>query len=260
MRDPRELQERDRAYSPSNYAEEAIDARRAFVPHNQVRVIDNADRMEAIRETYRLLAVAVFAAMATCWFTSQSAALAGILATKTGWILSLIGLNVIPMLAASQKEMSSRSATFWLALDGAVSGFVLTPLVFLALMLSNHDGGPNLVQSALVITGAVFLGVSGFVYQSTREFNWGKGAASGIFWALLAGMGVNALWLHDFGFSMMLSGVIGVLGTLQLLWATSTVLRNPEFREPHQGALMLFAGLFNVFTTVLRLLIGSQRR
>jgi FtsH-binding integral membrane protein len=37
--------------------------------------------------------------------------------------------------------------------------------------------------------------------------------------------------------------------------ATSQVLNNPEYDEPTMGALMLFAGLFNVFVAIIHLLL-----
>ena len=40
-----------------------------------------------------------------------------------------------------------------------------------------------------------------------------------------------------------------------LVNATSQVLNNPEYDEPVAGALMLFAGLFNVFVAILHLLL-----
>jgi FtsH-binding integral membrane protein len=113
---------------------------------------------------------------------------------------------------------------------------------------------PNLVQAALIITATVFLGISGYVYQSGQQFSMLKGFGVGLAWSLLIAIPLNAFMLHSGTMGLILSVGVGLLGTLQLLWATSSVLRDPEFRDPAYGALCMFAGLFNFFQAVLSLL------
>ena len=48
---------------------------------------------------------------------------------------------------------------------------------------------------------------------------------------------------------------IGIFGVVMLIYATSDVLNNPDFDHPVQGALMLFAALFNIFVSALHLLL-----
>ena len=117
----------------------------------------------------------------------------------------------------------------------------------------------NLVQSALVITAGIFLGVSGYIYQSGVNFNYGKGLGAGLAWGALAGIGVSFWYPIGNTGEILILGAIGILGTLQLLWATSSVLRDPDFKDPVGAALMLFAGLFNLFQIVLSLLLRSRR-
>ena len=65
----------------------------------------------------------------------------------------------------------------------------------------------------------------------------------------------------DIGFlSLVISGAIGIFGVFVLVNATSQVLNNPEYDEPVAGALMLFAGLFNVFVAILHLLLALMGR
>jgi FtsH-binding integral membrane protein len=54
---------------------------------------------------------------------------------------------------------------------------------------------------------------------------------------------------------MLISGAIGIFGVFILVNTTSQVLNNPEYDEPTMGALMLFAGLFNVFVAIIHLLL-----
>jgi FtsH-binding integral membrane protein len=257
MEDPREL--RQGGWAPSHYAEPAVGSEQVFVPNSHVRVIEDVDRAEVIRETYRLLAIAVFSAMAVCWFCSRNLEIVRFMASGFGLILAMIGLNAIPAMALSHAEKSSKNAAWVLALDGAFGGLCLSPLVFIAMVKSGLGAdAPNLVQAALVITASVFLGISGYVYQSGKEFNAAKGLGVGLAWTLFAAIPLNFMFFKSGVFGLVLAVGVGILGTLQLLWATSSVLRDPEFRSPVRGAFMLWAGLFNLFQAILYLL--SSRR
>jgi FtsH-binding integral membrane protein len=177
-----------------------------------------------------------------------------------GWILAMLGLNMVPGMALKAARQSPRNAAMLLAGHGAFAGVCLSPLIFLAMLVSGvGTDAPNLVQSALVITAAVFLGISGYIYQSGASFNYGKGFGVGLAWTLFAGIGMSYLFPMSSGFGLFILLGVGLLGTLQLLWATSSVLRDPDFRDPAYGALMLFAGLFNLFQVILSLLIRSRR-
>ena len=262
MTDPRVQEDRD--YVASGYAERAVGAEQVFVPRSHMRVMDNNKKAEVIRETYRLLAIGVFSAMATAWLASSWLPLVSFIAKITsgpfGFFVALIGLNIVPAMAMRAARENPRNAAMTLAGQGAISGLLVSPLIYVAIMLSGMgQDAPNLVQSALVITAAVFLGISAYIYQSGTNFTYGKGLGVGLAWALVIGIPVNAYMLGSGTFGMVLTLGVGLLATLQLLWATSSVLRDPEFDDPAYGALCLFAGLFNLFTTILRLLMSSRR-
>jgi len=258
------LVKEDRDYVASGYGERAASAEQVFVPSNHMRVLDTNKKAEVIRETYRLLAIGVFSSMATAWLASSSLSvvmfMTKMMSSPLGFIVALMGLNVIPAMALKSARNNPRNAALTLALDGALSGLLISPLIFKAILMSGMGSdAPNLVQAALVITAAVFLGISAYIYQSGTQFNYGKGFGVGLCWTLLIGIPINAFMLGSGTFGLFLCLGVGVLGTLQLLWATSSVLHDPEFDEPAYGALCLFAGLFNLFSTILRLLMSSRR-
>lgn len=61
----------------------------------------------------------------------------------------------------------------------------------------------------------------------------------------------------------MISLGIGALGVFSLVFSTSGVLRTPDADSAIPGALMLFAGVFNVFVATLNILLrlfGGGRR
>jgi len=258
MQDSRVQEDRD--YVSSGYAESAVSAQQVFVPNSHMRVMDNNQKAEVIRETYRLLAIGVFAAMAAAWLACRCLPVVQFMTTTPGLILGMLGLNMIPGMAMSAARKSPSNAALLLAGQGTLAGICVSPLVLYAMMLSGVGANaPNLVQSALVITAAVFLGISGYIYQSGTNFTYLKGFGAGLTWTLFAACAISWVSPLSGGFALAFLIGMGILGTLQLLWATSSVLRDPDFREPVYGALCLFAGLFNLFQVILHLLIRSRR-
>jgi FtsH-binding integral membrane protein len=61
---------------------------------------------------------------------------------------------------------------------------------------------------------------------------------------------------------ILISFGIGAFGVFVLVFSTSSVLRTPDADSPIPGALMLFAGVFNVFVAALNILLrvlGGRR-
>ena len=82
---------------------------------------------------------------------------------------------------------------------------------------------------------------------------------TGMFFALVIAMIVNS-FIQMSGLGLIITIGIGIFGVVSLVYATSDVLNNPEYDNPVQGALMLFAALFNIFVTALRLLLRFSSR
>lgn len=247
---------------PGHTREELAEPRVAEnqVYYQQMTVRSPSDRTEMIQETYRLLAVAVFCAMASAYFASKSVGLISLLLTTPGLIISLLMINLIPHLARRAMGKSRFAGITVLALDGILCGVVISPLVFVALLYSGAgEDTPNLVQGALVITGSVFAGLTAYVHMAKKNFNWGGGIFAGVFFTAI-GLGLLS-WLVPGigGLHYLILGVVGILGVLQLLYGTSKVLNDPEFQDPVSGALILFAGLFNLFQVILNLLLSGGR-
>ncbi|HLX45978.1 MAG TPA: hypothetical protein VKR43_21185, partial [Bryobacteraceae bacterium] len=62
---------------------------------------------------------------------------------------------------------------------------------------------------------------------------------------------------------ILISFAVGAFGVFVLVFSTSTVLNTPDADSPIPGALMLFAGVFNVFVATLNILLrlfGGGRR
>ena len=200
--------------------------------------------------------------MAGCWMATQSIGLMKMLVSPVGLIASLFAINIIPAIARGAMGSNRWTGTVVLALDGALSGIVISPLVFVASLygssFTNGPDAPNLVQQALVITGFAFAGVTAYVHMSKANFNWAGGIMGGLFFTALGLMTLGMLF-PSAGVSYGLMGIVGIMGILQLLYGTSAVLNDPEFRDPISGALILYAGLFNTFQVILQLLLSFGR-
>lgn len=219
-----------------------------------------AQRTDRIQATYRLLAVAVFCAMASAWWASRTLPVIHFLMTGPGLILSLVAINAVPVIAVRMLGGGAKAGTIVLALDGLLSGLALSPLVYLALRVSGYgEQAPDLVQAALLITAAAFLGVTAYVHTSGVNFKWSGGLFTGLFFSALGLMAIGYFFPVGSLFTYLLLGVVGALAVVQLLYGTSKVLNDPQFNDPISGALILFAGIFNLFQVVLSLLLSSGR-
>ena len=206
-------------------------------------------RSAAIKKTYALLSLSVVAAIAGGFIGARTPALVQFFSTWMGWIVAMIALNAIPRVAMAARH-NPVMGTLALIGDGLISGLVLAPVLYMASVVA-----PDIVPAALILTAIVFTGVTFAVMITKAQFSAPRGLMTGMFFAIIGVIFLNMLTL-DIGFlGMLISGAIGIFGVFILVNATSQVLNNPEYDEPTMGALMLFAGLFNVFVAIIHILL-----
>ena len=205
-------------------------------------------RSVAIKKTYALLSLSVIAAVAGGFIGSRTPALVQFFSTWMGWIVAMIALNAIPYVAMACRH-NPVMGTLALIGDGLVAGLVLAPVLFMASVVA-----PDIVPAALVLTAIVFAGVTAAVMLTKVQFSAPRGLMAGMFFAIIGVIVLN-MFLNIGFLGMIIAGAIGIFGVFILVNATSQVLNNPEYDEPVAGALMLFAGLFNVFVAILHLLL-----
>ncbi len=210
-------------------------------------------RAETIRSTYLLLGLSVIAACCGGYVGSQSDMLAQLFTGWLGWILAMVLLNVIPRVAIAARHNPVLGVTALIG-DGFVSGIVLAPILRIASLYA-----PGTAQIAGLMTLVVFAAVTIFVMSSRRSFSAPRGLMVGIFVSIIAAMILNA-FLNIGVLGILIAAGVGVMGVCILVYATSAVLTNPEADSPIPGALMLFAGLFNVFVAILNILLRLNRR
>ena len=210
-------------------------------------------RAETIKKTYLLLGLSVIAAFAGGYLGAQSDALASLFTGWLGWILAMLLLNAIPRVAIAARHNPVLGVTALVA-DGFVSGLVLAPILRIASLYA-----PGTIEITMTMTAIVFGSVTLFVMSSKRSFSAPRGLMFGIFISLVAATLLNA-FLNIGLLGILIAAGVGVLGVCILVYGTSAVLNNPEADSPIPGALILFAGLFNVFVAILNILLRLNRR
>ncbi len=201
-----------------------------------------------VKQTYLLFGLAVFSALAGGYIGATSETLARFFSGWLGWIAALLLLNIVPRIAIAARH-NHQLGVAALVGDGFISGIALSPLLWVARLVA-----PQLIFVALGVTACVFVGITLYVMTARRSFSAPRGLMAGIFFALIGSILLNS-FLH-IGFLGIVIGLgIGALGVFTLVYSTSAILRSPEADSPIPGALMLFAGVFNVFVAALNILL-----
>ncbi len=210
-------------------------------------------RAAMVKQTYLLLGLSVVAAVAGGAIGSSSPALIKFFSSGLGWLAALVILNAIPALAMAFRHRGVLGIGA-LLLDGFMAGIVLGPLLYYA-----QRYFPDLIATALMITGIIFVAVTGFVMSIGKTFSAPRGLMVGGFFTLVGITSLNFIFNYPL-LTLLVSAGIGIFGLIVLVTATSSVLNDSDIDSPIPGALMLFAGLFQVFQSVLVLLMSFMGR
>jgi modulator of FtsH protease len=145
---------------------------------------------------------------------------------------------------------------------GILVVFAITGLLGLGLgpMLNHYLALPNgsqLVMSAMGITGAVFLGLSGYVLVTRKNFSFMTGfLMTGVlvaFVASLVALGASLLGYPMPGLSLAVSALFALLMSGMILWQTSEIIHGGETNYV-LATISLYVAIYNLFTSLLQLL------
>ena len=204
---------------------------------------------QAIKKTYLLLSLAVFAGIGGGFVGSNSPALIKFFSGWVGWIVAMVALNAIPYIAMACRN-NPFLGTLAITADGFIAGLILAPILYIA----NHVA-PNVVPMAGLLTLVIFMGVTASVMFIGKVYSAPRALMIGLFVSVI-GVVVLNMFITSSILTLVISLAIGIIGVLVLVQATSQVLNNPEFNEPVMGAVMLFSGLFNIFVALLHILLA----
>lgn len=196
---------------------------------------------KVLRNTYALLSM-------TLLFSGLSAGVAmalnlphpGILVTLAGYF----GL----LFATAAFRNSGLGLVFVFALTGFM-GYTLGPI--LGTYLSLPDGS-QIVMNAFLLTGAVFIGLSGYALVSKKDFSFmGTFLMVGIIVAFIGGLA--AIFFEMPVMSLAVSAAFVLLMSGLILYQTSEIIHGGETNYI-MATVTLYVAIFNLFTSLLHLL------
>ena len=210
----------------------------AYKANTQSGVLENN---KVLRNTYALLSMTLlFSAMTAGISMALNLPHPGILITLVGYF----GL----LFATAKFRNSSLGLVFVLALTGFM-GYTLGPILSSYLSVPN---GSQIVSNAFLVTGVLFLGLSGYALTSKKDFSFmGAFLMVGIIVGFLAGLA--ALFFEMPGLSLAVSAIFVLLMAGLILYETSNIVHGGETNYI-MATVTLFVSLFNLFTSLLHLL------
>jgi modulator of FtsH protease len=197
---------------------------------------------KVLRNTYALLSL-------TLLFSALMAGVSMVAGVPYGasMICSMVALGllwfVMPRVANSSKGL-------WVTfLITGLLGFGLGPVLSMYLALPN---GGQLVMTAMGGTGLIFLGLSGYVLTTRKNFSFiGGFLAVGMMVALIAI--VANLFLQIPVFSLALSAMFILLMSGMILYQTSEIIHGGETNYI-LATVSLYLSIYNLFISLLQLL------
>ncbi|HYO65117.1 MAG TPA: Bax inhibitor-1 family protein [Archangium sp.] len=218
-----------------------------------------SERMAFIRKTYLHLGGAVLAFIALEAALIHSPVAQPLVRTMLGgrmsWLLVLGAFMVVGWVADRWARSASSPAMQYLGLGLYVvaEAIIMLPLLYVAAYFS---GDPNIIAKAGVLTGLVFVGLTGTVFITRRDFSWLRPALMVAGFAALGLIVVSIL----FGFTLgtLFAAVMVVVAAGYILYYTSNVLHHYPVGSHVSAALTLFAAVALLFWYILRIL--SDRR
>ncbi|MGH8559871.1 MAG: Bax inhibitor-1/YccA family protein [Methylococcales bacterium] len=213
---------------------------------NQVMLRSNAQILETnkvLKNTYMLLSM-------TLLFSAATAGLAMVMnLAPFSPLLTIIGYFGLLFLT-SKFSNSGLGIVFIFALTGFM-GLTLGPII--NLYLTAFSNGSQLVMTALGGAGIIFLGLSGYVLTSRKDFSFlGGFLMVGILVAFLAG--IVAIFVPSMpGLSLAVSAMFILLMSGMILYQTSEIIHGGETNYI-LATISLYVSIYNLFMSLLHIL------
>lgn len=196
---------------------------------------------KVLRNTYSLLSMTLLFSALTAG-TSMALNL-----PHPGIILTLAGYFGL-LFATARFRNSSMGLVFVFALTGFM-GYTLGPILNSYLGMAN---GAQIVMTAMAMTGAIFLGLSGYALVTRKDFSFmGSFLMVGIIVGFLAGLA--AVFFSMPALSLTVSAVFVLLMSGLILYETSNIIHGGETNYI-MATVTLYVSIFNLFTSLLHLL------
>ena len=198
---------------------------------------------KVLRNTYALLSM-------TLLFSAATAGLAMVMNLPPfGMIITMVGYFGLLFLT-SKFSNSGLGLVFIFALTGFM-GLTLGPII--NMYLTALSNGSQIVMTALGGTGMIFLGLSGYVLTSRKDFSFlGGFLMVGILVAFLAG--IVAMFVPSMpGMSLAVSAMFILLMSGMILYQTSEIIHGGETNYI-LATITLYITIYNLFLSLLHIL------
>jgi modulator of FtsH protease len=196
---------------------------------------------KVLRNTYTLLSM-------TLLFSGLCAGIAVMInMPPMGIIITLVGYFGLLFLTTRLRN-SAWGLVSVFALTGFM-GLTLGPIISMYMSIPNGD---QIVMTAMGGTGIIFLGLSGYVLTTRKDFSFMGGFLMvGILVAFLAG--IASMFLSMPGLSLAVSAMFVLLMSGLILYQTSAIIHGGETNYI-MATVTLYISIYNLFLSLLQLL------
>ena len=230
-----------------------------------VATLGVSERVAFLRRTYALLGFSLIAwaaltaglfrfATALSLSFSQMA-----LASRWSWLIVILLFSVTGSLA-NRLAMSQASRTtqyIGLAVQIAAWTMLMQPMLWILVASFPSADVAIILKEAVVITLAVFAGLTATVFISKKDFSFLRGILS------VASLGFLALIVVSLLFGFQMGALYSCLGIAimagYILYQTSSIMKTFPPSYHVAAALMLFSTVATLFWYVLNLLMSRRR-
>jgi modulator of FtsH protease len=153
------------------------------------------------------------------------------------------------------KNKNNASGIFWVFCLTGVLGFTLGPI--LNIYMNNLSNGTEIVATALMLTGTIFLSLSAYVNYTKKDFSFMGGfITSGIILAFAASIILLISSMLGYYFPLMMLGISSLFALLMcglILYQTSSIINGGE-NNYVMATVTLYISIYNLFTSLLHIL------
>jgi len=155
------------------------------------------------------------------------------------------------------KNKNNISGIFWVFCLTGILGFTLGPI--LNLYINNLSNGSEIVTTALMLTGIIFLSLSAYVNYTKKDFSFMGGfITSGIILAFTASIILLISSMMGYYFPIMMLGISSLFALLMcglILFQTSAIINGGE-QNYVMATVTLYISIYNLFTSLLHILMS----
>ena len=237
------------------------------------------ERIKYLRKVYGLLTATVFIAIASGWavlnlggtekWTAEDGAkkiaievptiVAAMLENDAVFWGAFGALLLVTFIAGWTSKIKGLNVAM-LFLVGIVMGAQMAPMIYVAQVFAGMGDtlSANPVRDAGIMTGAIFIGLTAYVFITKKDFSYMKGmlvmGSLIIFCACLMTFVFNSEM-----FALAVASVGALLSAGWLLYMTSYITRKSKMDDPVGDALVFVIQLRNLFMFLLRILMSARR-